>query len=613
MIKKLLVLFIVALVFISCSTSVSAKTVTEYDYILSEGKKVPIPKTHKYVKLIDYIEGYISADGDEGILDNPQDMVIDSKGNIYIADTGNNAIVKLDSDGKMIYSITESGGKNISYPLGLFIDTKDEVFFSDNGNQRIVHISSKGEYIEEFSAPKEELLSQNLSVFDPSKIGITDYTGYIYVLIGKEFMQLDATGSFRGMVGTEPVGFDLIEWLSRTFATEAQKKKAIKREPLPYSNFCITDDNKIYAVSMAASNQIKKINISGENTFPDGFYGEKSMDDKGALQNPVFSDIAVNSYGLITVADQNTSVLYQYNEQGELLAVFGGRGTEKEKFQNISAICYDKKDRLFVLDSAQGQIQILETTEFMEKVHNSVQLYLDGKYDASLKEWETILRQISNYPVAQAMVADIYQRNGNYDEAMDMYRAANIQSGYGTVLGAVRSAFISEHFVVICVSGVLGIALIIALLIYMRRYCVWIEEDLYQHNIGYIKEFLCFCQLTFFHPIQSWDVLKWRRVYSPKAKERVNLIPVIVLPVLLIAARFIYSKYAAFTVNAIDSQYVSLLLETVIVLVVYITLGFSIFKITSVLGGEISFYETFASISYSMLPPIILMPVFTVV
>lgn len=614
MFKKVISIFILALIIISsCIISVSAKTISPHDYILSDGKKVPIPKTHECIKILDYFEGYVTSSGSKGVLNNPQDMEIDSKGNIYIADTGSNALLKLDANGKLIYSLTECGGKNIDYPLGIFIDGKDDVFFSDNKNQRIVHISSDGKYIEEFTMPDSDVLSQNLAVFDPSKIGISEYTGYIYVLIGKEFMTLDATGSFRGMVGTEPVGFDLIDYLSRIFATDAQKRKILKREPLPYNNFCITDDNKIYAVSMASSNQIKRINISGENTFPEGTYGERSLSENGVMQDPIFSDIAVNSFEAITVADQNTSLLYQYNATGDLLAVFGGKGTEREEFENIAALCYDKNDNLYVLDSTMGRIQIFDTTEFMNKVHNSVQLYLDGKYDKSLNEWTTILNQISDYPVAQTIVADLYYRNGDYEKAMQMYRNAGMQDGYASVRQIIQDNFIENNFFIVAVVVIFSLAILVVVLIYMYKYSVWIEEDLYSHSLGRFKEFIGQCHLLFFHPIQGWDVLKWRRIQSPSKKERVNLIPITVLPVLLIIARYIYSKYAAFTVTGNSGQNASLLLEVAAVSVIYITLGFSIFKITTVLDGEISLYETFATISYSFLPPIFLLPIFTAI
>ena len=68
---------------------------------------------------------------------------------------------------------------------------------ADNGNARIVHFDAEGGYVEEFVAPDSELLSQNLNAFDPAKLAINDYNGYIYLLIGKEFLTLDAKISLR--------------------------------------------------------------------------------------------------------------------------------------------------------------------------------------------------------------------------------------------------------------------------------------------------------------------------------------------------------------------------------------------------------------------------------
>jgi len=608
--KAIALVFALILIFTFLfSLSAAAKTSVEHDYILEDSKPIPIPVTHKCAQVYEYIEGYEPSGGELGLLNNPQDIEADDEGCIYIADTGNNAVLKISADGKLLLNITEAGEKSISYPLGLFVDKNHDIFFSDNGNRRIVHLDAQGNFVEEFTAPESELLSQNLTTFDPSKIGIIDYTGYIYLLIGKEFLTLDAHGSFKGLVGTEPVGFNLSEWLTRQFATEKQKQKIRKREPMSYNNFCVTRDNKIYAVSMASSGQIKKINVSGDNTFPDGVYGQRSPGENGKMLDPVFVDISVNSYGIITVADQLTSRLYQYNDNGELLAVFGGKGSGQGKFSSISAICYDANDRLLVLDAAAGCVQVLEPTAFLKNIHNSVQLYLDGKYDESLTQWETMLRQISTYPTAQNSVADIYFRSGDYQSAINQYKESGNRDGAGTVFAKVRAEFVSSHFLPVVLCSILILTAFIWVLLYMRRYCVWVEEDLYTRSISRKKEFAGLSRLAFFHPIRAWDLLKWRRISG--GGERVNLFPVIVLPLLAVASRWIFSRFTSFQVSVIDQQNVSLLWEFLLMIVPYMTLGMCVFKITGVMGGEISLYETFSALGYSLLPVITVLPVLT--
>ena len=359
--KRFLLVFLVIILSVISSLTVHAKNNIDYDYTIdskSGGKIVPIPHTHEVADVWNYISGYEPQNGDIGTLKNPNDIFIDENNNVYIADTDNNTVVKLSQNGELLLEIREADGIPLSRPMGIYVDKDEDIFIADKDNQRIVHTSSTGKFIESFVAPESELLSQNLAVFEPSKLAINTYNGYIYMIIGKEFLTLDANNTFRGLVGTVPVGFDFIDMIIRKFATEKQKEKLQKREPLPYNNFCISKDNKIYAVTNDTTSQIKQINSIGDNTYPSDTYGEITYEN-GKPVYPLFCDIAVNSYGMITVADQRSSKLYQYDGEGNLLAVFGGKGNNAGCFQNITSIAYDSNDNLYVLDGANNNIHIL--------------------------------------------------------------------------------------------------------------------------------------------------------------------------------------------------------------------------------------------------------------
>ena len=606
MIKKCIVCIL--LLALTAGFTAQAKAPIGHDYVLgdSAGEQLAIPAVYECEQVISYIAGYMPESGEEGRLNNPQDIFVDSNNNVYIADTGNNAVLKLDSKGNLLQVITEANGLPIQYPLGLYVDEVGDIFVADNGNARILHLDANGAYIEQFVAPESELLSQNLATFDPAKIGINSYNGYIYMLIGKQFLTLDALNRFQGLVGTEPVGFNLIDYLVRIFATDTQKDKLEKREPVSYNNFCITPDNKIYAVSMAETNQIKKINSIGESTYPPGTYGEVTYDSDGQPVHPFFVDIAVDSYEMITVADQHSSKLYHYNDAGELLAVFGGSGSNKGSFETISSICYDMQDRLFVLDSSRNNIQILAPTAFLQQVHAATSLYLEGQYDASLEQWYEMRQLMSSYPVAQKYIASILYKQQDYHGALEEYYAIGDKSHYGEALGALRSIFFTEHFAWVAI-GMLVLAagvLWLALFAYKRSNAV--EDGLYHQAVSRGKEFAGLCLIGFYHPIRMLDLLKWRR-------RRVNLLPIFVLPAALIAVRFIASWFTGFTVSSIDQEDVSILYEAAMVLIPYISVALCAYAITSVFSGEMTLYETFASLAYSMVPMIVLWPALTLI
>jgi len=83
-------------------------------------------------------------------LDSPQDIAFDGAGNLYIADTGNKAIREVS--GPVIgpasiittCAINGSPGVTLSSPKGLAFDKSGDLYISDTGNNAIYEISSAG-------------------------------------------------------------------------------------------------------------------------------------------------------------------------------------------------------------------------------------------------------------------------------------------------------------------------------------------------------------------------------------------------------------------------------------------------------------------------------------
>lgn len=606
---KIFLLFVLTAVTVfSSSVSVCAKTDINHDYTIdaqSGGRVIPIPETHNINGVISYVSGYEPSDGDKGTFANPQDIFIDQSNNIYVADTNNNAVIKLDGKGNLLLNITIADGTPLSKPMGVYVDSDQDIYIADKGNERIVHMSASGEYIETFTAPESELLGQNLAVFDPSKLAINTHNGYIYMIIGKEFLTLDANNTFRGLVGTVPVGFDFIDMIVRRFATEKQKDKLEKREPLPYNNFCITSDNKIYAVTNAETDQIKQINSIGENTYPSAFYGELTYENGKAVY-PLFCDIAVNSYGIITVADQRSSKLYQYDGEGNLLAVFGGKGDNAGYFQSITSICYDKNDNLYILDGANSNIHILEPTHFLTQIHKGISQFLAGDYNASNASWDEIRQYVSAYPLAQQKTAETLVKQGKYESAMDYYKAIGSQSGYATAFQKIRETVFAENFLWVVIIMVAVVTVLIVGMLMLNKYGLIIENNFYDEKPSLTKEFFGLCCMMVFHPIRTNVLIK-------RTRARKNPLPLVIIPIVFLAVKILSQILTAFQVSSRGIERISVPMEILTTIVPLCLFGFCVYGITSVFSGEMSLYETCASISYSLVPAIIFMPVLTAI
>ena len=203
-------------------------------YVLDEeGEKSVTPVTYIPERQTNYFGKY-------GGLKSPEDLFIDKEGFLYVADTGNNRILKLDGRMQVIREYSGEDNTRLNNPKGVFVHSNGDLFIADTGNQRILHITQEGTYVEEFVKPDSELITDNLT-FNPSKIAVSS-TGIIYLIKGQHFMTLDAYNNFKGYVGSTQVGFDLVQWFIRKFASQEQIERLKKQQPKPYANFCIGED-----------------------------------------------------------------------------------------------------------------------------------------------------------------------------------------------------------------------------------------------------------------------------------------------------------------------------------------------------------------------------------
>ncbi|TMU50411.1 IPT/TIG domain-containing protein [Flagellimonas algicola] len=93
--------------------------------------------------------GFLDGSGTEARFNRPYDLVMDSRGNMFVADMSNQAIRKIDSEGEVstFARFGESGenpDEGFLNPHGLAIDGDDNIYVADSGNDRIVKITPNG-------------------------------------------------------------------------------------------------------------------------------------------------------------------------------------------------------------------------------------------------------------------------------------------------------------------------------------------------------------------------------------------------------------------------------------------------------------------------------------
>ena len=76
-------------------------------------------------------------------LNSPSQLAIDSQGFLYVADQGNQRVVKFTGNGAQVAVFT-APGTSLSFPLGVAVDTAFRVYVVDTYNDRIVQFNSNG-------------------------------------------------------------------------------------------------------------------------------------------------------------------------------------------------------------------------------------------------------------------------------------------------------------------------------------------------------------------------------------------------------------------------------------------------------------------------------------
>lgn len=113
----------------------------------------------------------------QATFNNPSDIALDSKGYIYIADTGNRSIRQIADDQVTVLA----GAESLNSPVGIAVDTQDNIYVADIGNHSVFKITP--DEIISFGSGKQGLAngSYDFAKFNTPYDVVVDKLGNIYV------------------------------------------------------------------------------------------------------------------------------------------------------------------------------------------------------------------------------------------------------------------------------------------------------------------------------------------------------------------------------------------------------------------------------------------------
>ena len=393
----------------------------------------------------------ITKIGDETLV-GPTDFTLMDDGSLYILDSGNKRVVVSDENNGL--SATFGEGILVG-PRGMYV-TKDRIcYIADRDAKTIWMFGPDGELINSFGRPEAAMYGDDQD-FKPLKIVINS-SGTMYVICESntngivEISPVDG-GTFLGYFGTNSTSTSIWRIIWRAVLTDAQRAKMQPNTPATPDNMAIDEKGIIYTVTRGEKKEaLKRLNIAGVNMIE-----PESYEDLPAA-------VAVGNHDNVFVASQE-GYIYEYSNEGNLLFVFGGADDGDNRIglsTKVEAIQIGSDDKIYVLDSDKAQIQVYESTEFVDYLHDALNLFSKGRYTESKEPLSQVLKMNNLFDYANMAMGKALYKEENYEEALKYSRLSKDLDGYSDSFWEIRNAWLKHNLTAIAL-------ILIALFIVIR-------------------------------------------------------------------------------------------------------------------------------------------------
>ncbi len=242
-----------------------------------------------------------------GQFDASFSAIVDSSGNVFVADTINNRIQKFQLSNPCPTGTTQvvsgvcfvttwgslgTANGQFSYPYGIAVDSSGNVFVADGNNERI----------------------QKFQLSNPCPTGTTQVVSGV-CFVTKWGSQGTADGQFE------------IPW-----------------------GIAVDSSNNVF-VADTANHRIQKFTNSGTFVTKWGSQGTADGQFEG------HRNVAVDSSGNVFVADTDNHRIQKFTNDGDFIGTWGSLGTTNGQFQYPLDVTVDTSGNVFVADTANHRIQ----------------------------------------------------------------------------------------------------------------------------------------------------------------------------------------------------------------------------------------------------------------
>ncbi len=278
--------------------------------------------------------GGFSGDGGAATsasLNFPRGVFVDGSGNIYIADASNHRIRKVNTSGIMSTvtgngtgGFSGDGGSattaSLNEPYGVFVDGLGNIYIADTGNARIRKVDTSADTITTvagngtFGFSGDVGPATSASLHNPSGVFV-DGSGIIYIADrqNQRIRKVDTSGVITTVAGNGTAGFS---------GDVGPATDASLNEP---SGVFVDGSGNIYIADLN-NHRIRKVDTSGVITTvagngTGGFSGDGGTAISASLSQPL--GVFVDGSGVIYIADENNDRIRKVGTSGVITTVAG--------------------------------------------------------------------------------------------------------------------------------------------------------------------------------------------------------------------------------------------------------------------------------------------------
>lgn len=532
----------------------------------------------------------------------------------------------------------DPGAAKFTEPEGLFVDENGTLYVADTGNYRIIKLehTNKEDWsisgftvTASFTCPESSILSEDF-VFAPQNL-VVDSSGRLYVNVknvNSGIMQLNAEGEFMGYFGAQKVSSSVMDWFLQLFQSDEQRARTVRTVPRVYNNIAIDSKNFVWVTANSMDNYdqvthlsdgdsstapIKRLNPSGSDVLvrnglwaPAGDVVNQGVDSSTVSDVSSIMDVAIKGdTGIYTLVDDKRQKLFTYDSDGDLLYAFGGTGSALGVFTQIAAVVYQGSD-LLVLDKTTGYVTRFQQTAYATAIEEALTADDNRDYEQSEEKWKEVQKLNANFDLAYIGLAKSYVHRAAqaeeeeakelYQTAMEYYKLARNTEDYSTAYKQYRSLYVRDHLLL-----VLAVPVALLVLIYLGIRAMK-KVNAREHITGSattLGEELCFGWRVIFHPAAGfWEL---------KREKRGTLRAAFIFLALAVVAYCYQATGTAYMFRSESVENVSLLQEAANVILPVVLWVVASWAFTTLMSGEGSMKDIFIATCYSLIPMILML------